>query len=35
MIKIKPDEIPVLAKFIYNISGIVLDESKAYLMETR
>lgn len=35
MVKIKPDEILVISKYIYNISGISIDKSKAYLMETR
>jgi len=35
MIKIKPDEIKVLSNYIYNISGISIDASKAYLLETR
>ena len=35
MIKIKPDEIKILSNYIYNISGISIDASKAYLLETR
>ena len=35
MIKIKPDEIKPLSTYIYNISGISIDASKAYLLETR
>jgi chemotaxis protein methyltransferase CheR len=35
MIKITPNEIKVLSKYIYDISGIFLDEKKAYLLETR
>ena len=35
MIKIKPDEIKVLSNYIYSISGISIDASKAYLLETR
>jgi chemotaxis protein methyltransferase CheR len=35
MIKIKPDEIKVLSNYIYNVSGISIDASKAYLLETR
>jgi chemotaxis protein methyltransferase CheR len=35
MIKITPNEIKVLSKYIYDISGIYLDEKKAYLLETR
>jgi chemotaxis protein methyltransferase CheR len=35
MIKITPDEIKIISRYVYNISGIALDEQKAYLMETR
>ncbi|NVM20936.1 MAG: protein-glutamate O-methyltransferase CheR [Desulfobacterales bacterium] len=35
MIKITPGELDVLARYIKEISGIYLDESKAYLIETR
>lgn len=35
MIKITPDEIKVISNYIYDISGIFLDEKKAYLIETR
>lgn len=35
MKKIAPDEFKVISKYIYNISGISLDQSKAYLIETR
>jgi chemotaxis protein methyltransferase CheR len=35
MIKIKPDEITLLSKYIYSISGISIDKSKSYLLETR
>jgi chemotaxis protein methyltransferase CheR len=35
MVKIKPEEIKVLSNYIYNISGISIDASKAYLLETR
>lgn len=35
MIKITPNEIKVISKYIYDISGISLDERKAYLIETR
>jgi chemotaxis protein methyltransferase CheR len=35
MIKIKPDEIALLSKYIYGISGISIEKSKAYLLETR
>ena len=34
-IKITPDELKVIAKYIQDISGISLDESKVYLIETR
>jgi len=35
MLKIKPEEIKVLSSYIYNVSGISIDASKAYLLETR
>ena len=35
MTKITSDEIKILSKYIYLISGISLDEKKAYLIETR
>lgn len=35
MIKIKPDELEVLSKYIHGVSGIYLDKSKAYLVENR
>lgn len=35
MLKISSDEIKLLSKYIYDISGIYLDESKKYLLETR
>lgn len=35
MTRILPDEIKVWSQYIYSISGIHLDESKAYLFETR
>jgi chemotaxis protein methyltransferase CheR len=35
MIKIKPEEIKILSSYIYNVSGISIDASKAYLLETR
>ncbi len=34
-LKIKTDEIKVIIKYIHEISGISLDHSKAYLLETR
>ncbi len=35
MIKIAPDEIKVITKYVYDISGISLDSTKKYLLETR
>ena len=35
MLKISPSELKVIAQYIYEISGIFLDESKTYLFETR
>jgi chemotaxis protein methyltransferase CheR len=35
MEKIRPEEIKVLSKYIYDVSGISIDASKAYLLETR
>jgi chemotaxis protein methyltransferase CheR len=35
MVKIKPEEIKVFSTYIYNVSGISIDASKAYLLETR
>ena len=35
MIKVTRNEIKVFSKYIYDISGICLDEKKAYLIETR
>ncbi len=35
MTKITAEEIKVFSKYIYEISGIVLDQSKGYLLETR
>ena len=35
MITITPEEIQLLSKYIYKISGIVLDDKKAYLFESR
>ena len=34
-VKIKPDEIQLFAKYIYGVSGINIEASKAYLIETR
>lgn len=35
MTSIKTNEIPIVAKYVYDISGITLDNSKAYLLEAR
>ncbi len=35
MLKISSEEIKLITKYIYEISGIHLDESKKYLLETR
>lgn len=35
MTKIAPDELKVISTYIYNVSGIYLDQSKAYLLESR
>jgi len=35
MLKITPEEVKLVTKYIYEISGIYLDESKKYLLETR
>jgi chemotaxis protein methyltransferase CheR len=35
MIKITPEEVTVLSKYVADISGIFLDQSKAYLLESR
>lgn len=35
MITIQPSELPILSKYIYEISGISLDKSKSYLLEAR
>lgn len=35
MLKIQPNELKVIAKYIHDISGIHLDQSKSYLFETR
>jgi chemotaxis protein methyltransferase CheR len=35
MLKITPEDIIVIAKYVNELTGIVLDESKAYLMESR
>lgn len=35
MTSIKANELPIVAKYVYDISGISLDSSKAYLLEAR
>jgi chemotaxis protein methyltransferase CheR len=35
MMNISTDEIKLITKYIYDVSGIYLDESKKYLLETR
>jgi chemotaxis protein methyltransferase CheR len=35
MLKISPSELKLIAQYIYDVSGIYLDESKSYLFETR
>ena len=35
MLKIQPGELKIIAKYIHDISGIFLDQSKSYLFETR
>lgn len=35
MLKILPDELPVVAKYVHEQTGIVLDSSKSYLIESR
>ncbi|MFC1763656.1 CheR family methyltransferase [Planctomycetota bacterium] len=35
MIRVTPEEFSVLTKYIYDVSGITLDNSKVYLIETR
>jgi chemotaxis protein methyltransferase CheR len=35
MPKITPEEFKLISKYVYDISGISLDHSKAYLLETR
>lgn len=35
MIKITPDEFKVVAKYVQSLTGISLDDGKAYLVETR
>lgn len=35
MIKISPEEFKVISRYIHDISGILLDTSKKYLLETR
>jgi len=35
MLKITAEEINVIARYVHDLTGIVLDQSKAYLMESR
>ncbi len=35
MLKISPEELKLVAQYIYDVSGIYLDQSKSYLFETR
>lgn len=35
MLKISPEELKLISKYIHEISGIYLDENKKYLLETR
>jgi chemotaxis protein methyltransferase CheR len=35
MIKITPEEVNLLSKYVYDVSGILLDVHKAYLIESR
>ncbi len=35
MIKVTPEELAVIAKYVNEITGIMLDQSKAYLIESR
>ena len=35
MLEITPDEVKIISKYIYDVSGISLDAKKAYLLETR
>ncbi len=35
MTKITPDEFKILSRYIHKISGIFLEQSKSYLIETR
>jgi len=35
MVKILPDEYKIFVRYVYNITGIHLDNSKTYLVETR
>jgi chemotaxis protein methyltransferase CheR len=35
MPKITPEETKILSKYVYDISGVTIDQSKAYLFETR
>ncbi|RLC08894.1 MAG: protein-glutamate O-methyltransferase CheR [Deltaproteobacteria bacterium] len=35
MIKITPDEVNLISRYIHRVSGILLDQTKAYLIESR
>jgi chemotaxis protein methyltransferase CheR len=35
LIKVKPEELKILATYVYEISGIVIDSTKGYLVESR
>ncbi|BBO72417.1 chemotaxis protein methyltransferase [Desulfosarcina alkanivorans] len=35
MVKIRPEEIKIFSNYIYSVTGISIDASKAYLLETR
>jgi len=35
MLKITPEEVNVIAKYVHGLTGIVLDQSKSYLIESR
>lgn len=35
MLKITPEEVNVIAKYVHELTGIVLDQSKSYLIESR
>ncbi len=35
MLKITDQELDTISKYVYDLTGIVLDRSKAYLLESR